>query len=172
MKPTFRLALASLLTLVAGPALAAPQQTAPAPFKVTATVAATCSIRNQADLSFGTYDPTSGTDLTGTTTFDFRCSKGTAYQISIDDGSNFGLGIAGDRAMKGANGTEYLSYLLYSDAAHTKAWGHTLGTDTVDTTSTTANWSTGVKIYGVVPNTQDVSNQAYTDATVNIVVNY
>jgi spore coat protein U-like protein len=168
MKTKFRLALAAALVLFAAPALA---QTASATFQVSATVLRTCQLRNVASLAFGTYDALATADLPGSTTFEFRCSRSTPYQIAIDNGGHFGMaaGFAGDRAMQG--GTAFLAYRLFRDAARTQAWGATLGTNTLDGAATSSGWTT-TTIYGVIPQGQDVAAQGYVDATVTITVNY
>ena len=165
MKTMTRIALAAALAALAAPALAT---TVTGTFTVTATVQKTCAFGTANALTFGTYD-TMGAAVDATTTFDFRCNKGTAYQIQIDNGSNAAGGV---RRMKGDTlASDFLSYQLFKDAARLLPWGAALGTDTLDGTAANAS-PINPTIYARIPANQDVSAQGYTDATVTITVNY
>lgn len=168
MKTTLRLALAALVAGVAAPALA---QTQSDTFAVTANVLQTCRLQNVLDLSFGDYDALTGTDVDAQTTFELRCNPGLAYQVQIDGGLSYGLatGYAAERAM--TDGTNYLAYQLFQDAARTTPWGEALGVDTYDATAASAAWAT-IDIYGRIPTDQLVPAGGYTDATVTLTVNY
>lgn len=168
MKNPLRLALALTLAASAAPSLAQTQSDA---FAVTANVLQTCRLQNLADLAFGDYDALTGTAVDAQTTFELRCNPGLAYQIQIDQGGSYGLatGYAAERAM--TDGTDFLAYQLFRDAARTTAWGETLGTDTLDATAASAAWDT-IEIYGRIPTDQLVPAGAYADATVTLTVNY
>lgn len=168
MKKILRLALAATAVAIAAPALA---QTQSDTFAVTANVLQTCRLQNVSDLLFGDYDALTGTDLDAQTTFELRCNPGLAYQVQIDSGLSYGLatGYAADRAM--TDGTNYLAYQLFQDAARSAAWGDTLGTDTLDATAASAAWDT-IEIYGRIPTDQLVPAGVYADATVTLTVNY
>lgn len=168
MKRIVRLALALGLAATALPALA---QTQSDTFAVTANVLQTCRLQSVNDLGFGDYDALTGTDLDAQTTFQLRCNPNLAYQVQIDGGSNYGLatGYAAERAM--TDGTNYLAYQLFQNAARDVAWGATLGTDTYDATAANAAWDT-IEIYGRIPTDQLVPAGAYLDATVTLTVNY
>jgi spore coat protein U-like protein len=170
LKTTVRLAFALGALLLAARALAA---TTSASFQVTSTVQKTCQLQLVNNLTFVNYDTMAPSATTATTTFQFRCNKNTAYQIAIDNGSNYGLGaVATDRAMKGnVTTTAFLSYELYRDAGYTLPWGSTLGTNTLNGSAANSSWTT-TTIYGSIPPGQDVISQSYTDATVTITVNY
>src|SRR5437764_1184906 len=59
-------------------------------FNPTATVIKNCSISAPAQLNFGTYDPTSGTNTTGTATLTVSCTRNTPATIALDNGGHFG----------------------------------------------------------------------------------
>jgi spore coat protein U-like protein len=88
-------------------------------FTVTADVVATCSITAGNTLGFGNYDPVAATEVTGTTTVAVTCSNGMS-------GTMVGLDYTGIMS-DGGSGT--LTYGLFSDDAHTTAWGDTDGVD-------------------------------------------
>jgi spore coat protein U-like protein len=176
-----RLGFAAALcsTLVPGAALAT---TSTGSLTVTASVADNCTI-GTATMAFGAYDPlvtNTTTDLAGSTSISYACVKDAGHVIWIDmgAGSNSGLGpVAGDNAMKETtNGTDYLSYQLYQDAAHTLKWGtgDPGGTATsgkgVRVTSPGIAGTT-ISIYGLVPHAQNVTaSTTYSDsvtATIN-----
>jgi spore coat protein U-like protein len=149
---------------------------------VTASVADNCTI-GTATLAFGAYDPlvTNATsDLSGSASISYACVKDAGHTIWIDmgAGSSNGSGpVAGDNAMKETtNGTDYLSYQLYQDAAHTLKWG----TGDPGGTATSGKGvrvaspgisGTTITIYGLVPHAQNVTaSTTYSDsvtATIN-----
>jgi spore coat protein U-like protein len=149
---------------------------------VTASVADNCTI-GTATLAFGAYDPlvtNTSTDLAGSASISYACVKDSGHVIWIDmgTGSNNNLGpVAGDNAMKETtNGTDYLSYQLYQDAAHTLKWG--TGDPGASATSgkgvrvaSPGISGTTITIYGLVPHAQNVTaSTTYSDsvtATIN-----
>lgn len=149
---------------------------------VTASVADNCTI-GTATLAFGAYDPlvaNTTTDLPGSASISYACVKDAGHTIWIDmgAGNNNGSGpVAGDNAMKETtNGTDYLSYQLYQDAAHTLKWG--TGDPGASPTSgkgvrvaSPGIGGTTVAIYGLVPHAQNVTaSTTYSDsvtATIN-----
>lgn len=149
---------------------------------VTASVADNCTI-GTATLAFGAYDPlvtNASTDLPGSASISYACVKDAGHVIWIDmgAGNNNGSGpVAGDNAMKETtNGTDYLSYQLYQDAAHTLKWatGDPGGTPTSGKGVRVAApgiSGTTITIYGLVPHAQNVTaSTTYSDsvtATIN-----
>jgi len=174
MKTMLRLSLAIAITAIASPAFA---QSVQDTFLVRATVQKSCMITatNMLDFSNGgtvSYDMSGFLDAS--TTFSYRCSKNTAFQIGIDAGSNPGAAAAfGTRAM--VNGTEFLGYELYSDAPGGTVWGNAAGSWVTGNSGAAAGVQ-NVPIYGRIPAGQDVTPTApaafYTDAAVTITVNY
>ena len=148
------------MTWLAKPAAAA---SSTATFNVTANVATACSF-TAADLAYGTYDPTSGVDKTGTSTLSVTCTLGTPYTLSLDNGSNASAGV---RRMK--LGSTYLSYHLYRDLAHLLVFGLVSGGLGVSGVGTGVAIPTTV--YGTVTNSQTVGPGTYTD-TVTATMDY
>jgi spore coat protein U-like protein len=133
---------------------------------VTANVSANCTI-STTPVAFGAYDPvatnnTTGVDASASGTVVVACTKNTAATIDLGNGGNF----SGTRRM--SSGSDFLGYSLYSDAAHTSAWGS--GASSVAYNAASKNAAT-LDVYGLSPKGQDVSVGAYSD-TVVATINY
>jgi spore coat protein U-like protein len=125
-------------------------------------------------VDFGSVDPTLATNATGTGSVSVGCTKGTVINdIKLSGGANFA---SGSRQM--SDGTNVVPYALFTDAAHTTAWGDggatiaaaSLSTGFVATTSATTPQS--FNVYGLVlAADEDVPTSTYTD-TVDITVDY
>lgn len=142
-------------------------QTTPATttFRVTASVQAVCEV-TATDLAFGTYTSQAGTPLQGTTLLRTTCTPNTTYNVGLNEGTSPGATV---NARKMVSGTQVLNYQLYSDAARSKIWGNTTGTDTVTGVGTgTAQDHT---VFGAVPATQVVPAGDYAD-TITVRVYY
>jgi spore coat protein U-like protein len=86
---------------------------------ITASVAAKCTI-GAFSIAFGVYDPFAAAPLDQPGTVTINCTKGTTGTVSFDNGVNF---LAGARRMKDTGaGTNFLTYEVYTDAAHTIVW--------------------------------------------------
>jgi spore coat protein U-like protein len=173
MKTMFRLALAAALALVGVRAFAAPGPGSPVTqsFQVTANTQTSCRFVATNALAFGTYDPTSAADVPGSTTYQFKCSKGTIYTVTIDHGQNDGKGaFAAQPSMVSTPAGDYLSYYLCADAAcGTKYTAG--GTIFTGTAGSNANLPAQT-IFGIVPNGQNVgANETFLD-NVTISINY
>ena len=139
-------------------------------FQVQATVNANCNVYTN-NLTFATpYDGSSATPNDSTTTVGVRCTKSTTYTIRADAGVTSGATLA-TRLM--SNGTDNMSYNLYTDAGYTTIWG--------DTTGGTAEFSgtgTGMgnlinhTVYGRIPISQNLSPGTYTETTITVTVTY
>ncbi|GAB3630570.1 hypothetical protein GCM10027419_54270 [Pandoraea terrae] len=106
-------------------------------------------------INFGSYDPLSGTPVSGAATVQVACDKNATVTLSIDGQSGLG-----PRQMTGA--TDVLSYQLYTDAAMRTIWGDgTGGTQTVTLTLQGSPRFGLFTIYGQVPGGQDVSVGTY-----------
>jgi spore coat protein U-like protein len=121
---------------------------------ITATVTAVCTI-GAATLNFGTW---TGAQVIGSITensssFTVTCTNGSAYAIGMSNG-NYASG--SQRRM--ANGSNYISYNLYTDAGYSNPWG-TAANGTTCTTSGQCILGTGtgsaqsINVYGKVPAT-------------------
>jgi spore coat protein U-like protein len=164
---TLKLALAGILAMAAGAAVAAPSP-ATTTLSVSATVASNCLV-TAVPLAFTDYDGSGTVD--GEADLSVRCSNGTPYTIKLGAGAN---GTIAQRLM--AFGANRLEYNLYRTGARTLVWGETTGTDTEGgngrgMSATKANPHT---VYGRISNSaanQDAPTGAYTD-TVAVTVEY
>jgi spore coat protein U-like protein len=119
-------------------------------------------------LNFGTYDPTSGTTLTGSSTVNVYCTSGTPYTAALNVGS--GGGSFTTRTI--ASGSDTLNYNLYRDAARTQIWGDGTGsTFTVTGTGAGVLTANPISVYGAIPTGQDKPPGSYT-STITVTVTY
>ena len=102
-------AIASALSL--GTAYAG---TSTATVNVTANVISTCSATtSKVDVAFGAIPAFLAAPQSATGTVTFTCNKGATVGVTVDNGSNFGLGQSGTmRAMKSGT-VDYISYHVY-----------------------------------------------------------
>jgi spore coat protein U-like protein len=138
---------------------------------VTANIANRCAIQANATLAFGTYDPTSGTNLDASQAITFKCTKGSIFDIGLG-------GTVGSRTI--TNGTDTLAYELYSNAGRTTAWGNTQDTNTVDADDAADTTGNGIgsgstaqskTVYGRIAAGQDKESGSYT-GSVTITIYY
>jgi spore coat protein U-like protein len=125
-------------------------------FTVSASVSANCTISAGA-LAFGAYDPVvtnAAADLDQTSTITVACTKGSTGTVSLNNGSNAS---GSTRRMK--SGTDFLNYEMYSDSGRTTVWN---ATNTVSYTAA-SKATTGLTLYGRVPQGQDVPVGSYSD---------
>jgi len=94
------------------------------------------------DLDFGTAGPLTA-NVDSSTTFGVTCTDAAAYNIGMGPGQN-----ASGGSNRMTDGTNFVSYALYQDAAYTTPWGNTVGSDTEARTGT-GNAET-VTVYGRV----------------------
>ncbi len=144
---------------------AAHAATATGTLGVSITIAASCTVVSATAINFGTVAAiTANIDQTSTLTV--NCSSTTPYTVSLSAGGGSGATVAARRMV---NGTNFVTYSLYRDAARTQVWGNTIGTDTVAGTGSGANQT--LTIYARTPIQTVPPPGAYTD-TVNITVEY
>jgi len=143
------IALGTLLATAIGPAL---PQTATDSFQVSITIADDCSIAAQ-DFSFGSHAAITA-DIDATSTITVNCSVGTAYTVSLNQGTN------GARLM--SDGSDDVDYELYTTAARTLAWGTNVGVDTVGGTGDGNDQL--LTVYGRVPNQATPAPSLYVDS--------
>ena len=94
-------------------------------FYVYATVITNCNISTISGLTFATSSAlTSNVDTTGS--ISVQCTNTTPYSISLDNGTHAS---GSQRRMYSAATGAYISYNLYTDAAHTDAWTATTSDD-------------------------------------------
>lgn len=132
-------------------------------FNVTATVIDSCAV-SASDLAFGTYDPASATDKTGTSTVSVTCSLGTLYTVSLNNGTH-----ASGSTRRLAAGASRLTYQVYKDVAATQIFGSIA--DTLGLSGTGTGVAIPSVIYGVIPKTQNVASGSYSDQ-ITVTIDY
>lgn len=154
---------AILAVAAAAPLAAAGTDTAD--LNVSATVSAVCNVTTTA-LDFGTVNPLTlaSTDHTGTGTVNVNCSSGTAYTVALGNGDNYDTT---NTARQMTDGSNMLTYELYSDAGHATAWN---ATTTVAKTESDGV-ADALTVYGLIPAGQNPPNGAYSD-TVTVTVTF
>ena len=140
--------------------------TATTTFPVTATVQNVCSV-TASGLAFGSYDPTSNTDLDASTTLSVLCTTGTSFTVGLNAG-NAPSATVSSRAM--VNGGNQLSYALYTDSGRTSNWGNTPGSDT-PAAQVAGTSATVMTVFGRVAKRQNVPTGSYAD-TITVTANY
>lgn len=153
----------SAAALALGASGAAFAGTASENLAVSATVIDNCLISTSA-LSFGNYDPVdvnASANLDGTGTVSVTCTSGDTVQITLGQGSNADTGSTDAAPLRRmTDGSNFLSYALYSDSGRTSVWGNDATVD-VETTGTGANEDHTV--YGRVTSGQNVPAGSYSD---------
>ena len=153
-----RLLLAGVAASMMG--AAAHAVTATSQFNAQITIQADCVVSSPNVLDFGTVGLLN-TNVDTTMDFTVECTNGTAYTIAMDNGAN-----ASGTINRMTNGSEFVEYEIYQDAARSVVW---------DTTSTLAATGTGdpqtFTVYGRVPPQTTPSADTYVD-TVTITVTY
>ena len=160
------------LSLCAGTAATAANTTGT--IGATITISTNCSVSATTQVDFGTVDPTAASNASGTGSISVKCTKGTTLtDIKLDAGGNFA---SGTRQM--ANGGNFVAYALYTDSAHTTAWGD--GGTTIAaadlssgfSATTSATVAQSYNVYGLVlAAAEDVPAATYND-TVNVTVDF
>ena len=117
-------------------------------FAVSTTISGVCVVSTASTgLSFGAYDPTSGSDTLGSTTFKVECSSGLPYTIGLSAG-----GSSSDTARTMSSGANRLNYGLYSDSGRTTNWGASTGALAGNGAGLTTENT--VTVYGKIPKNQ------------------
>lgn len=161
----FAVTSVAFATLIAGGS--ADAATATDNLSVTASVAANCSISTAA-VAFGAYDPivtNASAALDGTGTVSVTCTDGASTTITLAQGANADVGSTDDAPVRRMNdgGTNYLAYLLYSDAGRTTVWGNTAPTGLAHTGS---GLVTNLTVYGRTTGGQNVPAGSYSDTVI------
>lgn len=131
---------------------------------VSANVQNVCSVTD-GSIDFGTYDPASGSPKNVTGTFSVQCTNGGTAHIKLDQGQN-GTGTLDAPVRRLANGSNYLSYALFSDTDRVIPWEGTNGVD-----FTGSGDMDEVTVYGQMSAGQSAIPGSYTD-TVQVTVTY
>jgi spore coat protein U-like protein len=165
---TLSLALAAILA-VAGSAFVVDSfaETATANLDVSATISANCTIETT-PLAFGAYDPIvthAAAALEGTGTVTTTCTNGSAVTVTLGQGANADTGSTDAAPLRRMNdsGTNYLSYLLFSDAGRITIFGNT---DETGKDETGTGGEVNTTVYGRVPGGQNMPAGTYSDTVV------
>lgn len=164
-----------LASLCIGGAQIAAAATTTANFTVNSTVSSSCSAPTTEALSFGTYNPLSGSAATASANITITCTNTTAItSITLNAGSGTGTINARKMEKGGTDTTKTLNYNLYTSSANTTIWGD--GTSGNSTNNVSGNAGTGsaqtLVVYGTIPaNQTDVEPGSYSD-TITVTINY
>jgi spore coat protein U-like protein len=163
-----RVLFAALSVAALTMASSAAADTATGNLNVSATVNKSCSV-GASSLSFGTISPATGvtTASPAAGSISVTCTFDTTYDVALNNGANF----SGTRRM--TNGTHFLNYDIYRNAAATQRFGATdVATDMVAGTGN-GDSADSIPVYGLIPSGQAGTAGAgsYTD-TVGITVTY
>jgi len=159
--------LVTIIGLVSLGAFATNQATAN--MNVSASVTSSCTVSATGGLSFGTYNPASATDTTGTATISLQCTNGDNPTILLGQG-NGGVNGSTDAAPLRAllNGANPLNYQLYTAAGTGQpVWDNATGV-----TKAADGTAQSITVYGTIPKGQNgVVAGTYSDI-IAITVNY
>jgi len=147
MKKLMGMAIILTMTFASASALA---DTDTGALDVTATVISTCRVASTSNIAFGDYDPTDPADnIAGTGYGRFRCTKSTSYGTYID------------RTNTMTDGTDNLTYELYSDAGRSSVYpSASVGTPS----SAASNAVIQADIFGKIAALQNVQAGSYTES--------
>ncbi len=140
-------------------------------FQVSATVLKNCTVA-ATNVAFNNYTPTAGA-LSANATVSVKCTKNSAFTVSLDKGTTAGGAIAQRLMSDGAGDT--LQYNLYTTSGFATVWGDGTGTS-VTQGGTGAGMGTAVNltVYGNLPDAGANLNappNTYTD-TITVSVAY
>jgi spore coat protein U-like protein len=142
----------------------------------TALGAASCSVSANA-VSFGVYNPLSGTPLTSMATLTTTCTQIGNGSTRVSFTVSLSTGASGSYASRTLiSGASKLSYNLYPTAAYQSVWGDGSGISvtvpgTLHVTGGRPLQQQVNTIYGQIPAGQDVGAGSYLD-TIVVTVNY
>jgi spore coat protein U-like protein len=140
-------------------------------FQVSATVLKNCTV-SATNVAFGNYSPTVAA-VSANGTVAVKCTKNSAFTVSLDKGTTAGGAISQRLMSDGAGDT--LQYNLYTTSGFATVWGDGTGSS-VTQGGTGAGMGTAVNltVYGNLPDNvanQSVPPNTYTD-TITVSVAY
>jgi len=124
---------------------------------------ADCNVTSSG-VSFGSYDVFTANDTESTGELIVTCSGETAYTLRLDPGSSGSFSIR-----KMSNGTDFLTYNIYSDAAKNSVWGDGTGGSVTKSGQTRSNPEEHT-LYGRISAGQNVSVGNYSDTIIVTIV--
>lgn len=143
--------------------------TTPGTATVGGSITAKCTA-GTGSMAFGNYDPlvvnkTAALNVAGSVVL--SCTRGAPnVTVTLDNGQNAAHASGTTRAM--VSGSTYLSYELYTSAAHAKVWNSTNSV----TYASTSMASGTLSVYGQIPGAQDVPAAASYSDSVTVTVNF
>ncbi len=170
-----RFALASAILIAAASATPAMADTVAATLDISASVPPKCVFGTNTNITFGDYDPivtnaTSGTDLTDSGEIKYTCTVGVSPYITLNQGNYADTGSSeGSPLRRLKDGSNFLSYNIYTNVERTTVWGNT---NTTGTPGTGNGIEQTVTLYGKIARGQNVPpGTGYSD-TVTATISY
>jgi spore coat protein U-like protein len=160
---------AGSMIIVSAAAFTAPAfaATTSSTLNVDATVTANCTV-STSPIAFGSVNPISGADVDASGGITVTCTNGTGWTAAAGVGSGSGASFASRRMSDGSN---LLSYNIYTDSGRTSVWGD--GTGSTATIGNTGDGSAqSVTVYGRVASGQTSVPPGDYDDTVSVTVTY
>ena len=137
---------------------------------VTTTVGMACTISTVGDLTFSSYDPTSGDANLASAAIASSCTLGGSAKITLGEGTNKSISSSTAaipvRRMAGtgiANAGTFLPYSLYQETGRTTVWGDTPETGKGFTATAGTDTST---VYGKIAAGEAASAGIFNDSVV------
>ena len=154
--------LAAVCLLVPWSAFAA---TATTTFNVTATVTSSCSV-SATNVAFGSVAPLSSTTYTAQGTISATCTNGTSYTLALSAGS----GAYTARTM--SDGTDTLTYNLYTDTTYGTVWGDGTGATATVGPLTGTGSAVSTTVYGQMVMPQSTAGPGSYSDTITVTLSY
>jgi len=130
--------------------------TATSTLAVSATVISSCTVL-PGTLSFGNYNPTSGSPLDVDGSFTVSCTTGTAPVVGL------GLGLSPTGSTRRmTSGLQFLTYEIYKETGRTNVWGDT-GGNTVTLAAAPSILPQTINVYGRIPANQSAGAGVFAD---------
>jgi spore coat protein U-like protein len=162
--------LAAALIAFGGFTASAAGSTATAHFDVTLIITSTCSVTTgtPVDIAFGSH-PSTDTALAASNSISVNCSKGTPYDIGLLPTNTGGTANGTGNLLTSDSGSaDSIPYKLFQDSGSTKAWGNTVGINTLHDTGT--GGSVSKTVYATIASA-NYTPDSYKD-TVDVTVTY
>lgn len=142
-----------------------PAGTTTATLSISATVNSACVVTTS-PVSFGVYDPTSGTASDAAGAVNVTCTVGTTYSVALDAGAN--ASSAGDVTTRRmiANAGQFLPYQLYLDVSRSTIWGDGLNGSSKSVGNTGNGAQQGLSAFGRITSGKYVPPGSYSDSVI------
>lgn len=160
--------LAAAVFAIAGFSTAAIAATATSSFQVKLTIQSACAVTAGAGslIDFSTQ-PSTATNLAGTSNISVTCSNSTPYNVGLLPTSTGGTANGTGNLVSGTT-PDLVPYRLWTNSAHSTAWGNTVGTNTLAGAGT--GTAQTIPVYATIASA-NFTPGAYVD-TVTVTVTY